>query len=231
MSKKSLFFQKKNSKVYPSDKISKEADKIVEKKDDNAVEKYVYKTIPPCHQITEIYPGLFIGAKRDALDMANLCKVDILIPLDSIGGNVWDKGWRGEIKYIPITDYDVLPDDLAIGSAVWCIDQLHLGKKIGIFCVGGHGRTGYFVSLILGLLGEEDPIGLLRNKYCEKAVESNTQVKELSILLNHPEWVDKYGIEFKSRYFDWLSDPYYDEYYRGFEAYKFPNLNKEEKKE
>jgi hypothetical protein len=60
------------------------------------------------------------------------------------------------------------------------------GKKVGIFCMGGHGRTGYFGSLVLGMLGVEDPIQLLRDEYCKKVVESKEKINQIAAILGKP---------------------------------------------
>lgn len=52
--------------------------------------------------------------------------------------------------------------------------------KVGIYCQGGHGRTGTALA-ILGSLGgvipaEVDPVEWVRGHYCEKACESDEQM-------------------------------------------------------
>lgn len=54
-------------------------------------------------------------------------------------------------------------------------------KKIAVFCVGGHGRTGTFLSILAGLAGFGDaehgcPVLWVREQYCPKAVESWDQI-------------------------------------------------------
>ena len=63
-----------------------------------------------CHEVTEICPGLLISGYRDVARMVQM-GADVLVPLDSLSGGIWDTGFRGEILYCPITDYGVLPDD------------------------------------------------------------------------------------------------------------------------
>lgn len=149
----------------------------------------------PCHEgFTEIYPRIYVGKAYD-VDSKLLQNVDILIPLDHVSGAIWDTGWRGGILYIPICDYSVLPKDVEKRFVERTIDLYNDGKRIAIFCVGGHGRTGYFTSLILGKLGVDDPIGHLRNNYCSKAVETKDQVSAIAEFLGKPELESKYKVQ------------------------------------
>lgn len=61
------------------------------------------------------------------------------------------------------------------------LDQLRKGpaRKIAVYCVGGHGRTGTFVALLYSAMGKADVINLTRSVYCEKAVETEAQIEWL----------------------------------------------------
>lgn len=68
--------------------------------------------------------------------------------------------------------YDWLTEEYAGGEE----------KRIGVFCVGGHGRTGTFLSILAGLggLGDEAtncPVQWVRENYSEKAVETWSQIE------------------------------------------------------
>jgi hypothetical protein len=59
--------------------------------------------------------------------------------------------------------------------------QEHLDKKeiIEVGCLGSHGRTGTFLACLLGLtegLTATQAINTLRQRYCEKAVETDAQI-------------------------------------------------------
>lgn len=59
--------------------------------------------------------------------------------------------------------------------------ELILGKKVFVGCIGGHGRTGtVFAALVTFMTGNKDSIGYVRKNYCEKAVESATQINFLN---------------------------------------------------
>jgi hypothetical protein len=63
----------------------------------------------------------------------------------------------------------------------WTAEQLELGKKIHVGCIGGHGRTGTFLAALVSLYKDltDDPIKWVRENHCVKAVESESQIKFL----------------------------------------------------
>ena len=133
-----------------------------------------YEIQPP----VEVVPGLILGSLRALNDILDR-KPDVLFPLDRLPGWVWETGFRGEIVYYPITDYEALPDDVLDGLVAAVLERLQAGKQVAVFCIGGHGRTGYVAACILYRLGQENPIAFLRQNYSPSAVESEEQ--ELSV--------------------------------------------------
>lgn len=174
-----------------------------------------------CHTgPVEVTKNLFCGSEKEALVMAvPPIQVDILAPLNDLDAKVWDLGFRGEILYCPIRDFGKLPDDVLEPFLSRILDRLSSNKKVGLFCVGGHGRTGYIASIVLGRLGYQDPIGFLREHYCKEAVESNEQVQHIVAVLGRPELAEKYKrtygggngfmayrhFGFDHEYFSWFS--------------------------
>ncbi len=130
-----------------------------------------------------IVPNFYLGSYWAEDDMACLC--DYLVPLDSVSGSIWLLGWDGEIIYVPITDYKALPMPVLCKYVEKIALLIANGKSVGMFCVGGHGRTGYMATAILWTLGipqeagYDDPIQYVRDKYCIKAVESYAQMESL----------------------------------------------------
>jgi hypothetical protein len=60
-------------------------------------------------------------------------------------------------------------------------DIAQISGHVGIFCHGGHGRTGTAAAILATLSGlvdhyQEDPVKWLRDKYCYEVVESTAQV-------------------------------------------------------
>lgn len=184
----------------------------IENKSENKVT--TYKAYIPCHVgFTEIYKNMFIGKESD-LKSEFVNTIDVLIPLNDLDGRIWDSGFRGEIMYVPIKDYSVLPKDVEQKYVKRALELLQDGNKIAIFCLGGHGRTGYFASLILSELGITNPIKHIRENYCSNAVEDKTQLIAISEYMGNEELIKEYEEEFsKPKYgtsFSW----YYDDYPR-----------------
>jgi len=148
-------------------------------------------TVVDCHiGFTEISKNLFIGS---IYDVDYVMDVDILIPLDSVSGDIWGSGFCGEVHYIPIEDFRILPQHIEEREIAYIINELQKGKKIAIFCLGGHGRTGYIASILLYKLnGVLDPIQYLRENYCKDAVESNSQVQRIADVLDNQIIYQKY---------------------------------------
>ena len=122
----------------------------------------------------EIAPGLILGSLRGLKAILRL-NPDVLFPLDRLPGWLWEDGFRGEIVYYPITDCDVLPDDVLDELVDAILVRLRTGKRAALFCVGGHGRTGYVAACVLHRLGIENPIAFLRRSYSISAVETDAQ--------------------------------------------------------
>jgi len=119
--------------------------------------KHAHISGPSCHiGPVEVIENLFCGSEDEALAMASASiRVDTLIPLYVLDADIWDLGFRGEILYYPIKDYETLPNDVLDDLVSKILERLSSGKKVGLFCMGGHGRTGYVASVVLGKLGYE----------------------------------------------------------------------------
>jgi len=163
----------------------------------NKYDKNAFASAPSCHSgPVEVIKNLFCGGEDEAPAMAAApIRVDTLVPLLSLNTAVWDSEFCGEILYCPIKDYGTLDNDILDALVSKILDRLSHGKKVGLFCMGGHGRTGYVASVVLGKLGYEDPIQFLRENYCRKAVESNAQIRHIAEILGNPELVEKYEEE------------------------------------
>lgn len=62
----------------------------------------------------------------------------------------------------------------------WITMQLIAGKKVHMGCIGGHGRTGLVMSVLVNQIMQlEDSTTYVRQNYCKKAVESKTQINWL----------------------------------------------------
>ena len=137
----------------------------------------------------EIIQNLYIGSVCDVDDMLR-AGVDVLVPLAYLDGSIWDMGFRGEIIYCPVTDGDVLPEDVIYMLVEMITDRLG-SHKVGIFCAGGHGRTGYVAACVLAELGVKDPIGYLRSNYSAKAIETEKQVQAVFRFIDMEKEVER----------------------------------------
>jgi len=175
--------------------------------------KHAHISGPSCHiGPVEVIENLFCGSEAEALAMESASiRVDTLIPLYVLDADIWDLGFRGEILYYPIKDYETLPNDVLDDLVSKILDRLSSGKKVGLFCMGGHGRTGYVASVVLGKLGYDDPIEFLRSNYCKEAVESSSQIWHIAEALGKQELVEKYDAQSR---FEGLDD-FLADYYRG----------------
>lgn len=157
------------------------------KKNTNTKNVKYHEVNPPCHRgPIEIHPGLWLGDQDEGELALKRGLATIAVPLNKMSGSVWSD-WDGEIIYVPITDYSVLPEKIAARKAQELAERIKNGESISLFCFGGHGRTGYMAALILGVLGYKDPISFIRKNYCEEAIESEEQIIQIAELLGSPE--------------------------------------------
>lgn len=77
---------------------------------------------------------------------------------------------------IPELDQQFWFDLIDVINNKWAAHEI---TGVTACCVGGHGRTGTALSILAGLTGacQSDPVLFIRKHYCEKVVESDTQVK------------------------------------------------------
>ena len=220
---------------------NKQPEKNIKSSTTGSVKSFSSRRFIPCHDVTEICRNLFIGGLSSVTEMITEKQVDVLVPLDSLDGNIWDLGFRGEILYYPIKDYSTLPYDVYCDLIDVIYEKLYLNnKKVGLFCLGGHGRTGYVACGVLGKLGYADPIAQIRKVYCKSAVESNSQIKQIAKYCNAPSLEAEYYIDefqgFGRGYMNWRYGSGYD-YYDDYSNYSpsitpvHGNLEKEESKE
>ena len=151
--------------------------------------KKVYK---PCHiGFCEVYPHLFVGKESD-LNREILSKIDVLVPLNDLRGRIWDMGYRNEIMYVPISDFSTLPQDVEEMYVEKITNLVKDGKNVAIFCLGGHGRTGYIASLVLYNLGYKNPIHHLKTVYCDKVIESYDQLDAVAMYCDNEDLLELY---------------------------------------
>lgn len=140
-----------------------------------------------CHQVTEVYPNVFLSDRWSLEELIDK-HVTVLVPLASSPYDCWNLGFRGKIRAWPIEDFEVLPSDVLSMCIKELTSLLNNGEKIAIFCEGGHGRTGYIASCLVGTLDPDidDPIKFVRDNYCKHAVESSNQIESIAEFLGKP---------------------------------------------
>lgn len=89
---------------------------------------------------------------------------------------------EGESFLYPIMDMHAPADPASFMKLIeWLAVQLAANKKIHLGCIGGHGRTGtVLAALVKHMTGNVNAIEYVRKNYCEKAVESASQIKFLN---------------------------------------------------
>lgn len=147
----------------------------------------------PCHNPTMVYKNLWACNEKQVYNLVAKEKIDVLYPLAFLHGAIWDYSYDVEIKFYPIRDYNVLPFPVLDKLIESILTDLKENKKVCIFCEGGHGRTGYIISCVLGRLGIKEPIEYLRTVYCKNAVESIRQVKSIANYIGNQELITKYS--------------------------------------
>lgn len=149
-----------------------------------------------CHKITEIYHNLFLGGKEQIINaIVNGQKFDILVPLDSLDPIIWDycNPYKTKIFFFPCPDYGTLNKECLNYLVTNVIRFLKNRKKVALFCLGGHGRTGYISACILGKLGVKHPVEVIRSKYCKHTIETYDQMLEVQEYtgINLSEYLNK----------------------------------------
>ncbi len=90
------------------------------------------------------------------------------------------------VVWAPLTDFGGVPSNWEWFLTERIIPLLRDGRTLLAFCVGSHGRTGVFLASLIALLEtpEEtlDPIAAVRERHCEKAVETLEQAKAIFAL-------------------------------------------------
>lgn len=76
---------------------------------------------------------------------------------------------------IPTQDYSV-PDGTDLHTGVLrTLGALILGRRVFVGCMGGVGRTGLFFAALSKAMGYPEPVGLVRARYFNHAVETHEQ--------------------------------------------------------
>lgn len=91
---------------------------------------------------------------------------------------------RGNHLYLPIRDFNIVPEE-SISVFGWELLQVYgeltAGKRVLVYCAGGHGRTGLFLASLLAMARPDlNPIMEIRDQYCFRAVETPAQEEQVA---------------------------------------------------
>ena len=135
--------------------------------------------IHPPHRGSAVQVGpyqIFVGGLR-YLQPKDLMGFDVVIPLEDRVPVAL--GQTARVLGCPWPDYSPPPEGFRGFLENSVIPLLDKGKRILVYCVGGHGRTGTFVASLIALLEDEvetpDPIAAVRKRHCHEAVETRDQ--------------------------------------------------------
>lgn len=156
--------------------------------------------------VFEINKARIWGGKRDTVDQ--LDRWSLMIPLldsynsftpeNPIGANsearVFVPSHLFDKKIPPVLSIKWADQSVPYLEKEWWKDlttflQGHKGDVV-LFCMGGHGRTGTALTILASLAGKVPadacPVAWLRAEYCDKAVESDTQISYIEKITDEP---------------------------------------------
>lgn len=103
----------------------------------------------------------------------------------------WTNGKKAApwpMAYLEWHDYGVPESfDTTITVLEWTWQQILDGKRVETGCLGGHGRTGTFLALLLVKQGVKPGTACTQvwDEYCEEAIESKSQVELIVRVYEH----------------------------------------------
>ncbi|KKR48751.1 MAG: hypothetical protein UT86_C0003G0080 [Candidatus Magasanikbacteria bacterium GW2011_GWC2_40_17] len=129
----------------------------------------------------QIYPGGTRYLKEGDFD-----GFDVLIPLDDTRAIRLELGQTVQVLGCPWPDFSPPPDGFEEFLLDKVIPLLQAGKKVMVYCIGSHGRTGTFLASLIALLENReqtpDPISAARKRHCHKSVETLEQAEAIFAL-------------------------------------------------
>lgn len=133
------------------------------------------------HKPKEVKVGNFTvwPTKEADVDEAFLEKMDVICPLTDYGSaKTAYNDFCGLIMWVPIKDYGVPGLGRLIANARRIIQFAESGARVGLWCVGSHGRTGMMLATCIGLAEPDvDPIDAVRERHCSHCVETQSQIE------------------------------------------------------
>ena len=101
----------------------------------------------------------------------------VLVSLTGVLPGVFGKMYQ--VVWAQLKDFGGVPPDWEVFLRETVCPLLESGETLLVYCAGSHGRTGTFLASLIALLQspEEtpDPIAAVRERHCERAVETVKQ--------------------------------------------------------
>lgn len=85
-----------------------------------------------------------------------------------------------EYIYLPIADMQT--PNWSREFWVSLFNDVQRFNKVLVRCMGGHGRTGMVLAIFAGLSGIKYPCRFIREKYCERAIETPKQAEYVRVI-------------------------------------------------
>lgn len=155
-----------------------------------------------CHETHEplhIGGGTLIGGNCNKHERHK--KVHLYVALDSYQSHpLFDGLEPARCCYYPITNMKVPANPEKFRLLIdMIVDELAQGRTVHVGCIGGHGRTGLVIGAVVARLGiaeDNDAIGWVRTKYCNRAIETagqeNFLVVHYGVKMPAKKLVDKF---------------------------------------
>lgn len=185
---------------------------------------YGYKTCKTGHNgATAVKVGkykIYLGAEAYITAEA-LSKADVLVPLNGDLPRKLPFSKKYMILSAYLMDYGGVPSNELWKALIDnTIKELKSGRRVLAWCAGSHGRTGTFLSSLIGVLEPniDDPIKAARDRHCKHAVETLRQAKAVFDLIGKelPEHYKKeFTVSTASHYIPGTSAQDYGEHWYG----------------
>ena len=135
---------------------------------------------------TDAPTGLWTPAQRPDLFIGLSSTWESL--LTTINTNVPEFTMPPTVPYAILSwaDQDACPDNILQFVVPKLINRIQNGQAIEVGCMGGHGRTGTLLAILLGKIEKLKPLKAiteLRKRYCDSAVESMRQIEQVYVAL------------------------------------------------
>jgi len=153
------------------------------------------------YKVCSSHPALRIEGKgkiTGGRSEKQACKADLWVMLDNMPIDIsvkcldtegkFTKVHHSRIIYFPIPDREIPKDQVLFLKILAEIDKyIEEGKHVHISCIGGHGRTGMVIAAYIGKYCKyENPVELVRERYCKNAVETYEQHKLIHSICGLP---------------------------------------------